>query len=58
MPDLVDWIEPLDKNLGAVPRICGCKMPTTPAEHVAEGEPIFFDQDFEAFDRTEVGVEH
>jgi len=56
MPDLMHAVKELQKNWRSVVSVFGTEMTAATAEHMAEGQPIFFDQNLEAFYCTVVRV--
>ena len=58
MPNLVHAVEKLKEYLRAIVAIAVWVVLTAFRKHVAERDPIFFDEDLEAFESAVVWVDH
>lgn len=58
MPELVHTVQELKKHRTAIVSICGTVVSTPSSKHVAEGKPVFFDEDLEALDCPIEWVDH
>jgi hypothetical protein len=57
MPDLMHAIKELQKHWRSIISVFGTVMTTATAKHMAERQPIFFDQNLKAFDCAVIRVE-